>query len=158
MRSSIRGFAMVIRVSLACAAGVARFLVARKPPVACAAGCKRRIDSVRLRGGRLGWIACVCDAAALRRRRQGSAAPPAPPAQGVAPGNPNSTRSHGEGQARMLTGRSKPAAADAHFWHNRSMRRWINRAASIICRGLGGGSPAQWGARGAEPARIHVAM
>src|SRR6266508_5084439 len=44
--------------------------------------------------------------------------------------------------------------SECMFWHYRSMRRCLNRAASINCRGSGGGSPAQRGARGAEPPRI----
>src|SRR5436309_3497701 len=46
-----------------------------------------------------------------------------------------------ECQIHMLTGRLEPAPAHAYFWHNKSMRRWIDRAVSIRCRGSGGRSP-----------------
>jgi hypothetical protein len=45
------------------------------------------VDVLRLRGGRQGW-----------------AATPAPPAQGAAPGNPDSMHSLAKRLARMLTG------------------------------------------------------
>src|SRR4051794_22679173 len=40
--------------------------------------------------------------------------------------------------------------------HTRGMRRCFDRAPSIICRGSGGVLRPQRGARGAEPARIHL--
>jgi len=43
----------------------------------------------------------------LRGGRQGAAAPPAPPAQGYAPGNPDSMHVSDERPARMPAGRSE---------------------------------------------------
>src|SRR4051812_540730 len=54
----------------------------------------------------------------------------------------------------MLTGNVEQATADTHFWHNESMHGCHNHAASINCRGFGGGLRPRWGARGAEPARM----
>src|SRR4051812_15709906 len=42
--------------------------------------------------------------------------------------------------------------------HTRAMSRCIDLLLTSIAGGLGGGSPSQRGARGAEPPRIHVAM
>src|SRR6478736_5487970 len=55
------------------------------------------------------------NAGRLRGGRQGATAPPAPPARGAAPGNPDLMRLRYEGQARMLMGRLAQVAAHAHF-------------------------------------------
>ena len=52
----------------------------------------------RLRGGRQGWTAT-----------------PAPPARGVAPGNPNLMLGYAKRFVRMLTGKVEQAAANADF-------------------------------------------
>ena len=52
------------------------------------------------------------DAVALRGRRQGAAAPPAPPARDCVPWNPDSMPSHDERQTHMLVGRWEPAVHD----------------------------------------------
>ena len=49
---------------------------------------------------------------ALRGRRQGAAAPPAPPARDCVPWNPDSMPSHDERQTHMLVGRWEPAVHD----------------------------------------------
>src|SRR4051794_18491838 len=53
------------------------------------------------------WTICV---GRLRGGRHGATAPPAPPARGAAPGNPDSMQSHSECQTHMLTGRLRLAA------------------------------------------------
>ena len=96
-------------------------------------------------------------AGALRGGRQGAAAPPAPPARDFVPWNPDSMHRYAERLARMLTGNVEPAATNACFGITEGMRRCIDRAASINCRGFGGVLRPQWGARGAKPARILAA-
>src|SRR5262249_31999132 len=51
-------------------------------------------------------------AVALRRRRQGAPAPPAPPARDCVPWNPDLMHSYAENLARMLTGNVEQAFHD----------------------------------------------
>ena len=71
------------------------------PPMGSARGKARShipIGAVRLRGG-----------------RQGAAWPPAPPAQGCAPWNPNLMHRHAKCLARMLMDNAEQAVANGHF-------------------------------------------
>jgi hypothetical protein len=53
---------------------------------------------------------------ALRGRRQGATAPPAPPAQGFALGNPDPMRSRDECLTHMPTGRDQPATGEQRLY------------------------------------------
>src|SRR4051812_43197439 len=112
-------------------------------------------------------------AVALRGRRQGAAAPPAPPAQGFAPGNPDSMHVSAERLARMLMGEVELAAYDPSFGTTEACAEDLILICAFFAGGLGarcapngereGRSPLaehaqdvlrpQWGARGAKPAR-----
>jgi hypothetical protein len=76
------------------------------------------MDVGRLRGGQalpLG-ISRMTNVDRLRGGRQGAAAPPAPPAMGSAPSNPDLMDVYDECLTRMLTGRAEQAAAQYMFW------------------------------------------
>ena len=57
----------------------------------------------------------VHNAVALRGRRQGATAPPAPPARDCVPWNPDLMQSHSECRMHMLTGNVEPAAIDISY-------------------------------------------
>jgi hypothetical protein len=79
------------------------------------------------------WI----DADRLRGARQRAAAPSALPAQGFAPGYPDSMPALAERLAHMPTGRAEQATVDASLGVNEGMHRCIESQTNIICRGLG---------------------
>src|SRR5215213_1400448 len=58
---------------------------------------------------------CIRSAVALRGRRPGAAAPPAPPARDCVPWIPDSMHGCAERLARMLTGNVEPASFNACF-------------------------------------------
>ena len=77
-------------------------------------------------------------APALRGRRQGATRPPAPPAQGFAPGNPDSMHTNRKWLMRMPL-----ICRDLLHWpdwlaHTRGMRQCAHYATDITCRGSGG--------------------
>src|SRR6478672_1175166 len=76
-------------------------------------------------------------AVALRGRRQGAAAPPAPPARGVAPGNPNLRPSRGACLVHMLMGRSELAAAHTCFGIPEACADGLIMRQSSLAGGLG---------------------
>src|SRR4051794_36004018 len=55
-----------------------------------------------------------------------------------APWNPNLMLIYAKRLARMPMGREGTGSDIGLFWHTKGMRRWIDRASIISCRGLGG--------------------
>jgi len=120
--------------------------------------------AARLRGGRQGatapsapldflfWYSDRFSSPTRRAARGGRA--PCTPGPGLRPWEPR----FDAWAKRMLDahayGQMGAASSIYMFWHSRSMRRWIARAASITCRGSGGQHAHPAGARGAAPARI----
>src|SRR5438874_12597883 len=91
------------------------------------------IDYVRLRGG-----------------RQGATAPPAPPARSAAPGNPDSMQRYAKRLARMPLGRYEQEIINPGLGTTEAYAGGLIMRQASFAGGLGGGSPSQRGARGAE--------
>ena len=96
----------------------------------------------------------VHNAGALRGRRQGAAAPPAPPARDCVPWNPDLMRRHNKSQTHMLTGNVGQAAASADCGITKAC------ADALIARQASnaGGSGAQRALGGEREGRLRLAM
>src|SRR4051794_15034667 len=100
----------------------------------------------------------LSEAGALRGQRQEAAAPPAPSANGRVPlGTPIRCGRMGESQARMPLLCGDFAREQGRLGATKACVSALIVRQTSLAGGLGGGSPTQRGARGAEPARIHAA-
>jgi hypothetical protein len=119
-------------------------------PFACAAGGQGHAP----RG-----IPCATNGAVrLRGRRPGATRPPAPPARDAVPWNPDSMHAHAKRQMHMPLGSGEPPSGSPALGTTEACAGALMMRQATCAGGLGGGSPAQRGARGAAPARIHAAM
>jgi hypothetical protein len=113
-------------------------------PVRAAAGCAGTLHPGQV---------FLLEAARLRGERQGAPAP-CTAARGLRPFDPRFDAFVCQASGAYACGQIGAGSGRCEFRHNGGMRRWLDRAASITCRGFGGALRPQWGARGAEPARI----